>query len=177
MTEPLDLIVPFVNTLDLETGADSIASPESLAAWLREQGALDRAARVARADVRRAQAFREALRASMAANDGAPLAPEAIDALDRQARRSRVALSFAGGRAGLEPAASGVDGVLGRLLAAVALAMADGTWSRYKACRADDCRWAFVDGSRNGSRHWCAMRRLREPREGARLSGALCRGG
>ncbi|TQS41159.1 CGNR zinc finger domain-containing protein [Cryptosporangium phraense] len=30
-------------------------------------------------------------------------------------------------------------------------------WPRVKACRGDDCRWVFIDGSRNGSRRWCAM--------------------
>ena len=30
-------------------------------------------------------------------------------------------------------------------------------WPRFKACRGDDCRWVFVDGSRNTSRRWCAM--------------------
>jgi predicted RNA-binding Zn ribbon-like protein len=35
--------------------------------------------------------------------------------------------------------------------------MADGTWSRLKACRADDCLWAFYDGSRNHSAAWCSM--------------------
>jgi predicted RNA-binding Zn ribbon-like protein len=35
--------------------------------------------------------------------------------------------------------------------------MADGTWSRLKACRAADCRWAFYDRARNHSRHWCSM--------------------
>lgn len=43
------------------------------------------------------------------------------------------------------------------VLAAVAQAMADGSWSRLKACRADDCQWAFVDTARNRSRQWCDM--------------------
>lgn len=30
-------------------------------------------------------------------------------------------------------------------------------WPRFKACRGDDCRWVFVDSSRNASRRWCAM--------------------
>ncbi|MEU4243929.1 CGNR zinc finger domain-containing protein [Actinoplanes sp. NPDC026619] len=30
-------------------------------------------------------------------------------------------------------------------------------WSRVKACRGDDCRWVFIDSSRNASRRWCAM--------------------
>ncbi|MGH3007295.1 MAG: CGNR zinc finger domain-containing protein, partial [Gaiellaceae bacterium] len=28
---------------------------------------------------------------------------------------------------------------------------------RLKACRAEDCRWAFYDRARNRSRHWCSM--------------------
>ena len=27
-----------------------------------------------------------------------------------------------------------------------------------KLCGADDCRWAFVDTTKNGSRNWCSMR-------------------
>lgn len=30
-------------------------------------------------------------------------------------------------------------------------------WPRLKACRGDDCRWVFVDNSRNTSRRWCDM--------------------
>ena len=35
--------------------------------------------------------------------------------------------------------------------------VADGTWSRLKACREDDCHWAFYDRSRNRSGQWCVM--------------------
>jgi predicted RNA-binding Zn ribbon-like protein len=30
-------------------------------------------------------------------------------------------------------------------------------WPRLKACRGADCRWVFIDGSRNTSRRWCDM--------------------
>jgi predicted RNA-binding Zn ribbon-like protein len=30
-------------------------------------------------------------------------------------------------------------------------------WPRLKACRGDDCRWVFIDHSRNTSRRWCDM--------------------
>ena len=30
-------------------------------------------------------------------------------------------------------------------------------WPRFKACRGEDCRWVFVDASRNRSRRWCDM--------------------
>ena len=36
-------------------------------------------------------------------------------------------------------------------------AMARPGWPRFKACRGDDCRRVFVDGSRNTSRRWCDM--------------------
>jgi predicted RNA-binding Zn ribbon-like protein len=50
-----------------------------------------------------------------------------------------------------------VQAALGRILIAVSDLMADGTWDRLKACRADDCRWAFYDSARNQSRAWCSM--------------------
>jgi predicted RNA-binding Zn ribbon-like protein len=58
----------------------------------------------------------------------------------------------------LEPAAGGVRGAIGRILAEVLAAQADGTWDSVKACRADDCRWAFLDTTKNQSRAWCTMR-------------------
>jgi predicted RNA-binding Zn ribbon-like protein len=42
-------------------------------------------------------------------------------------------------------------------VAALLRATARPDWSRVKACRGDDCRWVFVDRSRNCSRRWCAM--------------------
>ncbi len=41
------------------------------------------------------------------------------------------------------------------ILAAVANAIASGTWSRLKTC--GDCRWAFYDHTRNASKRWCGM--------------------
>ncbi len=155
--ERLELVRGFVNTLDVETGDDAIATAPMLAGWLAEQGLAGDDVRAATADVRRAAELREALRAHLLANDGAPLPDDAVAVLDRQARRSRMEVGFAAAGAELRPGAAGVDGALGRLLAAVAEAMADSSWARLKVCRADDCRWAFVDSSRNGSRHWCSM--------------------
>jgi len=41
------------------------------------------------------------------------------------------------------------------LLAACLEAIAANRWHRLKAC--PDCRWAFYDHSRNGSKRWCLM--------------------
>jgi predicted RNA-binding Zn ribbon-like protein len=156
-SERLELLRGFVNTLDVESGDDAIATPPALAGWLAEQGLANDDVGASAADVRRAAELREALRAHLLANDGAPLPDDAVAVLDRQARRSRMEVGFAAAGEELRSGAAGMDGALGRLLAAVARAMADGSWARLKVCRAGDCRWAFVDRSRNGSRHWCAM--------------------
>lgn len=43
----------------------------------------------------------------------------------------------------------------GRLVAAVAVSIQEGTWERIKAC--PDCRLVFFDRSRNRSKRWCGM--------------------
>lgn len=153
----LELVRGFVNTLDVETGDDAIATPAALTAWLAEHGLCAASVRATTSDVERAARLREALRAHLLANDGVPLPDDAVSVLDVQARRSRVQLGFVAGGARLGAESRGVDGALGKVLMAVAAAMAAGRWSRLKVCRAADCRWAFVDTSRNSSRHWCAM--------------------
>jgi predicted RNA-binding Zn ribbon-like protein len=78
--------------------------------------------------------------------------------LDAAARRAGLAVRFADGATRFAPSTAGVRGAIGRILAEVSAAMADATWERMKACRADDCRWAYLDTARNRSRAWCSMR-------------------
>ncbi len=103
--------------------------------------------------------MREALRELLRANNGIDVDEAAAAAtLDAAARRAGLTVRFDAGAVRLVPGARGVQGALGGVLAAAAEAMADGSWQRLKACRADDCRWAFVDQARNHSRQWCDMR-------------------
>ena len=154
----LNVVRSFVNTIDLEDGDDDIASPDGLRTWLESNGLAASGVRPTREDVARAAAVREALRALMLANAGEEGDPHATRTLDEAAERARLTLRFdAHGRSRLEPAAGGVDGALGRILARVADAMSEGTWSRLKACRADNCQWAFYDSTKNRSGRWCDM--------------------
>jgi predicted RNA-binding Zn ribbon-like protein len=50
-----------------------------------------------------------------------------------------------------------LDAALAVIGAIVAVAQLDGTWGRLKACRAEQCGWAFFDHSRNQAGKWCAM--------------------
>jgi len=150
----LRLVQDFVNTLDREHGNDLLDGTDGLAAWLEHRG-LD-ADGLRPRDVARAVEVREALRALLLANNGGPAAPEAHAVLEDAARRAGLAPVF--GEAALVPAAGGVDGALGRVLAVVFAAMLDGRWQRLKACPRDVCGWAFYDRSTNASATWCSMR-------------------
>jgi predicted RNA-binding Zn ribbon-like protein len=152
-TEGLEAVRRFVNTVHHEQG---LGSPAALAAFLADEGhgRID----VKPADLRRALEVREALRDVMGANNGEPLNPDAVELLNKAAARSKVVAAFddhASWR--IEPASSGVDRVLGEMLATVFRSMSDGSWERMKACGNPDCRWAFYDASKNRSGRWCEM--------------------
>lgn len=150
----------FVNTLDVESGADALATPEALAGWLERHGLIDAGdvPSVGDAEHVRATQVREALRALLLTNAGEPLDPEAMAPL--RAARAGEALGVEvveDGGFRWAPMAEGVDGALGRLLAIAARASADGTWPRLKACRNHGCAWAFYDATKNRSGAWCSM--------------------
>ncbi len=155
----LNHIRRFVNTRDLEDGSDSIAEPAALRDWLAERGLIDAGAELTSADVRAAQDVREALRKLLLANNGDPLDPAALDTLNAAAKRAELEVRFGNdGEATLIPVRAGAEGAIGRLLAIVFRAQADGTWSRLKACALHDrCEWAFYDWSKNRSGTWCDM--------------------
>ena len=110
-------------------------------------------------DLQRAIDVREAFRALLLANNGAPLDRGAAAHLDRAGRESRLRVGFTNeGVAYLEPVAEGWSAVLTRLLEIVIVARLQGNWSRLKACRNQECHWIFYDTSKNRSGKWCTMR-------------------
>jgi predicted RNA-binding Zn ribbon-like protein len=155
----LALVQAFLNShfdLENEFGAELLHSPAALVAWLRGAGLLAGPGETGVADdhdLRRALAVRGGLRS---------LAQDPVQrphGLGTAARGAAVEV-----RAGLDgelhfvPApVAGVAGALGVLLAIVAVAAADGSWSRLKICPGEHCGWAFYDGSRNRSGRWCSM--------------------
>jgi predicted RNA-binding Zn ribbon-like protein len=154
----LRLVQEFLNSVDLEDGGDAFARPDGLAAWLAAHGLEAGPPAPGEAERRRAVALREALRAVVAAHGDGPADSGAAATLNRLAGASPLVVAFdAHGTPALRPAAPGIDGALGVVLAAVSAAEADGTWPRLKTCARDPCRWVFYDRSRNRSSRWCAM--------------------
>jgi len=151
-----------VNTVDREHGPDLLAGAEGLTDWLAARGLLEpataeRTGTVSAHDLEAAGELREALRALMHANNGAPEEPRARAVLDAAAARAELRPTFPTEGPELVPGRGGVDGALGRVVAATFAAMLDGSWSRMKACPRDVCGWAFYDRSSNASATWCSM--------------------
>ena len=168
----LEQVRALVNSSDLDAGTDDWATPAGLASCLERHGLAPAGGRaaVSRADLEQAVALRDALRdvlrAHVAAATSGPSAGRAASAsAGPVAGLRRIAAGLAprfevteDGRIGLEPAGSGVPGALARILLIAADAAAAGTWSRLKACAADDCQWAFYDRSPTRTGCWCSMR-------------------
>jgi len=153
----LEAVRTFVNSRDLELGLEAFDTPHGLRDWLAGRDLLEPGATVSAIHLRRAVALREGLRGLMLANaTGDPPPAEALVAVRAAGRRAPLRVGAGPDGLALEPAGPGADAALGRLLAIVVLAQADGTWARMKACPGDDCRWALYDRTRSRTRTWCA---------------------
>ena len=154
---PLRLVQLFVNTNDLETGPDLIPDAAALSAWLSDRGLIEPGTPVTDDDHARAIELREAIRELVSAHAGLPHEPAAAEVVNAAALRADLRPVLADPATRFEPSAGGVDGALGRIVAAIHEGVAAGTWERLKACERDVCRWAFYDHSKNRSGHWCSM--------------------
>src|SRR4051794_9710364 len=180
----LELVRRFANTWDGEGPVERLPDPAALRDWLVEHALMDAGGSVSAGELERARMLRDALRDQLKAHHGGAVDARATAVVDEAARRAHLQARFgADETVRLEAEADGVDGILGGLLAIVAEAMRDGTWSRLKVCAADDCEYAFYDTSRNRSGVWCDMgicgnrakvRSYRE-REGAAARGRRTR--
>jgi predicted RNA-binding Zn ribbon-like protein len=152
------LVQDFVNSRELRPAVEGLGTPQDLSAWLGAHGVLEPGAPVTAAELAEATRVREALRDLLAAKVGLDVDVDAAKAeIDAAARRAGLELRFDPTCPRVEPTVGGVRGAIGRILVEVYDEMVDGTWERMKACKADDCRWAFLDTSKNKSRAWCSM--------------------
>ena len=158
--ESLALIEAVVNTRYGRTFPDTWKSVEQMRTWLIEHSLMKEDAPLTQGDHRRMIEVREALRALLYHNNGMPIASEHIETLNFLAKHAPLLVRFnQDGRAELIPDLSGVEGVIATLLSIVYTAMANGSWTRLKACRNERCQKAFYDNSKNHSGTWCAMAR------------------
>ena len=149
----------FVNAHFADEPQERDRAPETMAAWLERFGLLPAKHRLSPTDREHALQFRRAVRQLLEANgNGERPEAHAVAVLNRLAGESALRVAFdADGGADLRPKAGGLERALGVLLAIIFKSMQDGTWRHLKICRADDCRWAYYDRSKNASGAWCSM--------------------
>jgi hypothetical protein len=131
-SQDADLLVDFLNTLDVEDGTDALATSAGLTSWATdhglEAGSLD--------DARRT---RDALRSLV--TGGRPELPAV--SLHPSCEGDGVCLRS--------------NTVAEAAIAATVVLSIQGKIGRVKLCQAETCRFAYYDHSRNGSRAWCSM--------------------
>jgi predicted RNA-binding Zn ribbon-like protein len=161
----LALVQALVNTLDIESGADSLETPEGLARF-----------GLAAAEAEGARELRESLRAVCLAHAGHPAHRKVTPLGELLARAPlRVTVDEDGGAARLVPAteatapaasppsrafpapAASSAPLAFRIAAAIAESLVEDTWPRLKACEAPTCHWAYYDRSPAGRGRWCSM--------------------
>ena len=136
--EPLVDVFEFLNTLDERTFGGRVPDDE-LGAWLDRKG-VD--------DLTLARDLREVLREVTVANHTGDLANPIREKLTAVGARLPLHVD---GQFGLRG-----DSALADVLAAVTVAVADGSWSRMKSCAAPDCGWVFYDHSKPQTARWCS---------------------
>ncbi|MFF7643774.1 CGNR zinc finger domain-containing protein [Streptomyces canus] len=141
----LALVESLVNTVDLESGADSLDTAEGRARFGITEG-----------ELAQARELRESLRVALLAHAGhPPHRPVAPLGELLAAAPLFLTVAAADGSADLAPADART--LLSRVAAAVAESLVAGTWIRLKACEAVDCHWAYFDRSPAGRGRWCSM--------------------
>ena len=155
----LELVREFVNTRDIEAGTDELDTAPGLDRWLGGRdlvpgGGAGLAA--TQADLARARALREALRAVLRGHAGREHGTGGAVAALAAGMKTRLAVTE-DGQLLVVPDGAGVGAALAAILIAAGEAATLGTWTRLKVCGADDCQWAFYDRSPTRSGCWCSM--------------------
>jgi predicted RNA-binding Zn ribbon-like protein len=167
----------FVNTLSgrgTDAPKEGLVSYAALVEWARGVGVLSaptaadlrRQAEVHAGEADRVLAdaldLREALHALFSAVDRGtpPAAPLLVTLADRlSAGYVRARLVFQEGTLQWAPGpVAALADITRELARAAARLVGSGSLARVRRCASEDCRWWFVDDTRNHSRRWCDMK-------------------
>ncbi len=152
------IVQAFVNTAVLRTRSEELADPRALGRWLALWRLAPEDVEPSAADLERAVAIREGVRAQLWANNGFDPDLEAVARMDRAAAEIPLRLRVVGEGAAYLTTASDPAGALGRLLGLFAAARFSDSWPRFKGCTDLTCGSAFYDATKNFSARWCSAR-------------------
>lgn len=161
----LALVRDLVNSRQILRGnsyaREDLHTPAALDEWWQRRAGWAWPKPSGRAELDAALVAREGFRGVLAHNNDCPQPEDrdAIAALDALAATLPLRIVVSSGTpARLVPLEVGsAREAVAALLAEMIRASAGQTWQRLKVCHDPDCREAFYDTSRNGSRIWCSM--------------------
>ena len=158
-----DLALDLANTISwrgTEREIDHLADADAILAWARDVKLIDAGFSITASqratlvdDVHRLRRAIDQAGAAIARGDAPPV-PAMVTIRDLAAR-SLAAASLT--NAPLNFKFAGVDHIIGPLAWAALDLLRSDELDRLKQCPPDDCRWLFIDRTKNRSRRWCDM--------------------
>src|SRR4051812_13685384 len=147
----------FVNTSDDDEGTDELDSRAGLTRWLVTTGLMreppEAEAEATAGELDLALRLRAGLRRGLELNHDGETDP--LPGLVEGLGELPVVLGWDGAAPVLTTTEDGVRGGLARIAVNAHETVATGEWGRLKICSFDECQWAYVDRSKNRSRHYC----------------------
>jgi predicted RNA-binding Zn ribbon-like protein len=152
----LELVRALLNTRNLETGTDLLATLPEARRWLRGTGLLARRDPLLSDDLAPLVALRETVRNAL--DPTHPHHPRGVARLNAILRSNRAYMQLLPDTspAVVIPTPATVPD-LSPILRSIVMSSVDGALKRLKICVNPHCRWAFYDPSRNISARWCDM--------------------
>ncbi|HXJ62641.1 MAG TPA: CGNR zinc finger domain-containing protein [Actinomycetota bacterium] len=151
---------------------EDVVDEAGMRAWFRSEGI---AGRLPAGSFERFVRVRESIRDLASAHNGGPEPSSGRETVNAEIASLGFAPRVTGTGEAVEFVAPRSDPFAG-ILAAFLSSVSDGSWTRMKACAADDCSYAFYDHTKNRSARWCdvsacgARTRMRQYRRRIRLS-------
>lgn len=189
----LEDAIEFVNTTGVRRGRpfDDVDTVDRLLGWLVQSGYLAPAAaaaehtRLGHGSVAGQQAMgvlraaraglRDLIDAAVEERTPRPDAVEAVNGVLRLPERAELVTVGERLRVAYLREGAPLDQALASIARAIAAEISEGRRDRFRICDNAECRWAFYDRSRPGSRRWCEMascgNRMKAARHRARLRG------
>lgn len=148
----MELLLTFLCALDPRGGR----SPEGMHRWLVDQGLLDESAQLDQSDLVRAVHARAAISSLLWERHGATPDPRTRPTLEAITAAAPLRVEIGtDGAPRLVATGSGLNRALAQLVSILYSADVAGDLDRLKVCK--QCRWPFLDTTRNRSRVWCDM--------------------
>lgn len=151
------LLMSFVNTLDVEERTDELATPADFSRWLLQAGVLTTPRRVLLSDHQLALDLRAGLREALGISVGVQADTSVIDQANNVLHQLPIYAVINITSPLNVLCTNPIRRALTELIITWTYLAITGEILRIKKCAEHNCGWVFWDSSKNHSRRWCSM--------------------